>query len=247
MLAGDNASFVVWVWALTAGTSAVTVGASVHAASYLSNPSFTICPSASGSSCTIASLPLGDAYELLASIPVSSSAPLYTDIELTARVSASGASSYSADATDIVVAPNTPGLSNSSGDSVVPLQSLPPLPGTGVSAENPADLFPTVAPSSSSGSTGSSPARSRSVVPAADVASVVPIDTQLLGAQILGLAALVGAVTIAIVRLSLRKLQPVSPGLALPAITSADPAIASADPATTSADPVDPADPTPTA
>jgi len=224
VLAGDNASFVVWVWALSAGTSGVSVGASVHAASYLGNPGFTICPSASASSCTIASLPLGEAYELLVSIPVSSSAPLYTDIELTARVSASGASSYSADATDIVVAPNTPGLSSSSGDSIVPLQSLPPLPGTGVSVENPADLFPTVAPSSSTGSAEPPQARSRSVVRAAEVASVVPIDTRLLGAQILGLVALVGAVAIAIVRLSLRRPQPASPGPAPAATTSADPA-----------------------
>jgi hypothetical protein len=43
----------------------------------------------------------------------------------------------------------------------------------------------------------------------AAVSSTVPIDARLIGAQLVGLAVLVGAVTIAIVRMSLRRRQPV--------------------------------------
>jgi hypothetical protein len=82
--------------------------------------------------------------------------------------------------------------------------SLPPIPGTGVSATNPADLFPTVSPTPGSG-VNLPRARSRAGVHAAYVSSTVPIDARLIGAQIVGLAVLAGAVTIAIMRLSLRK------------------------------------------
>jgi hypothetical protein len=91
---------------------------------------------------------------------------------------------------------------------VPPLISLPPIPGTGVTATNPTDLFPAVSPSPGTGSLGLPPARARHVTHAAtETAYAVPVDPRLLGGQIVGLVALAGAVTIAIVRLSLRKPQ----------------------------------------
>jgi hypothetical protein len=81
---------------------------------------------------------------------------------------------------------------------------LPPIPGTGVSAINPSDLFPVVSPTPGSG-VNLPGARSRAGVHAAFVSSTVPIDARLIGAQIVGLAVLAAAVTIAIMRLSLRK------------------------------------------
>ncbi len=217
MVAGGTASYVVWVWSTKAGSTNVSVAGSVPAASYLGHPSFTICPSPSGSTCKIASLPVGQVYELLASVPVSSSAPLATEIELTVRATATGASPDSANATDIVVTPTTASASaNDSFGAVPPLESLPPIPGTGVSATDPSDLFPTVSPSPNSNSLGLPSARSRPTLHAAVTASTVPIDTRLLGAQIVGLAVLAGAVTIAIVRLSLRKPQPAAPRSAEP-------------------------------
>jgi hypothetical protein len=220
VLAGDNASYVVWVWSLTADSSDVSVAATVTAASYLGSPGFTICPSASGNTCTIASLPVGDVYELLAAVPVTTAAPLDTDIDLTATATASGLSSASADAIDTVVSPttassNTASSSGSGNGSseVPPLVSLPPIPGTGVTATNPTDLFPTVSPSTSSnnGSLGLPPAKVHHVVSAAAAAYAVPVDPTLLGAQIVGLVALAGAITIAIVRLSLRRPLPTTP------------------------------------
>jgi hypothetical protein len=228
VVAGGSASYVVWAWSTSAGASNVTIAGSVTAASYLGSPSFTICPSPSGTTCKITSLPVGQAYELLASVPVDASAALATEIKLTVSATAAGALSDSANATDVVVAPTTAAAnnSNSSLDAVPPLQSLPPLAGTGVTATNPSDLFPTLSPSPNSTSLGLPPAKSRPTVRAALTTSAVPIDARLLGAQIVGLAVLLGAVTIAILRLSLRKAQP-----------------ATSKPA----DPVDPTAPTPTA
>jgi hypothetical protein len=212
VLAGDSASYVVWVWSLNADSSNVSVAASVTAASYLGSPGFTICPSASGATCTIASLPTGDVYELLATVPVTTAAPLDTSIDLTATATATGASSGSSSATDTVVAPTAATTSSEDSSSAVPpLISLPPIPGTGVTATNPSDLFPTVSPSTSSGSLGLPPAKVHHVVAAADSAYAVPVDPRLLGAQIVGLVALAGAITIAIVRLSLRKPLPATP------------------------------------
>jgi hypothetical protein len=225
VLAGDSASYVVWVWSLTADSSNVSVAASVTAASYLGSPGFMICPSASGATCAIASLPVGDVYELLAAVPVTSAAPLDTDIDLTATATATGATSGSSSATDTVVAPTTAASNSASSDdssnAVPPLVSLPSIPGTGVTATNPSVLFPTVSPSTSTGTgTGTlalPPAKVHHVVSAAETAYAVPVDPRLLGAQIVGLVALAGAITIAIVRLSLRKPlaaspQPADPG-----------------------------------
>jgi hypothetical protein len=231
VLAGDPASFIVWVWSTGPYNSGVSVTADVTAASYLGSPSFTICPSSSGSTCTIGvSLDTGTAYEFLAQVPVTSEAPTGTDIALTATASgtetATGITDTSdpSSATDTVVAPTAATSSTSTNNTasgtspqeVPPLISLPPIPGTGVTATNPSVLFPTVSPSQASDSLGLPPTQSRHVTHvghATQTAYAVPVDPRLLGAQIVGLAALVGAVTIAIVRLSLRKpqLAPSSP------------------------------------
>jgi hypothetical protein len=115
-----------------------------------------------------------------------------------------------------VAAVNAVGVSQQSAEAsatpsstaVPPLTEVPAIPGTSISPSNPSALFPTVSPGAGNGSVGLPPARSHSPVHAADVSSIVPIDTRLLGAQIVGLAVLVGAVTIAIARLSLRRRLP---------------------------------------
>ena len=205
----------MWVWSLDADSSDVTATASVTAASYLGSPSFSICPAASGATCTMASLPVGDVYELLASVPTTTSATPDTDIVLTVSVAATGSSPDSESGTDVVVAPTSTTSSSGSGSddsssAVPPLESLPTIPGTGVAAINPSDLFPTVSPSASNGSLELPPAKVHHVVAAADSAYAVPVDPRLLGAQLVGLVALAGAITIAIVRLSLRKPLPAS-------------------------------------
>jgi hypothetical protein len=217
VLAGDQASYVVWAWSVDADSSDVSVTASVPAASYLGTPGFSICPSASGATCTIASLPVGQVYELLAAVPVTSDATIGTEIDLTATATGTGELSDASDAIDTVVSASTAASSSSdtdtsgtAADEVPPLISLPPIPGTGVTATNPSDLFPTVSPSQGSGTITlpAAQASRRAAAHATEATSyAVPIDPRLLGAQIIGLVALAAAVTIAIVRLSLRKPQ----------------------------------------
>lgn len=205
--AGGTASFIVWVWSTGATSTNVSVLASVTAASYLGIPSYAICPSASGATCTIASLPVGQVYELLVSESVATTAPLAANVAFTAQASATGALPFSASATETVAATSSAALPAST-TVVPPLVSLPPIPGTSVSPVNPSQLFPTVGPSPGSGNLGLPDTR-RSAVHVAAVSSTVPIDARLIGAQLVGLAVLVGAVTIAIVRMSLRRRLPV--------------------------------------
>ncbi len=206
--AGGIASFIVWVWSTGATSTGVSVLASVTAASYLGTPSYAICPSASGATCTIASLPVGQVYELLVSEAVATTAPLAASVAFTAQASATGAQMFSASATETVAAASGAALPAST-TAVPPLVALPSIPGTSVSPVNPSDLFPTVSPSPGTGNLRLPGTRSRSAVHVAAVSSTVPIDARLIGAQLIGLAVLVGAVTIAIVRMSLRRRLPV--------------------------------------
>lgn len=224
--AGGTASFIVWVWSTGATSTNVSVRASVTAASYLGAPSYAICPSASAATCTIASLPVGQLFELLVSVPVSAAAPSAANVAFTAAASANSALPFSASATEVVAAlsstvpPSSSTLSSSSIE-VPPLVELPPIPGTGVTPINPSQLFPTVNPSAGTGKLGLPGARSRSAVHAATVSSTVPIDARLIGAQLVGLAVLAGAVTIAIMRMSVRRRLP-SPDPAASAESSHD-------------------------
>jgi hypothetical protein len=204
---GGTSSFVVWVWSTNADSSNVSVVTTIAAASYLTTPSFAICPSASGATCTIASLPVGQVYELLVSVPVSTAAPLGASVAFTATASATGALSYTASATEVVAAASS-ATSSATSSVVPPLVGLPPIPGTSVAPVNPSQLFPVVTPSPGTGSLGLPNARSRSTIHAVGVSSTVPIDARLIGAQLVGLAVLAGAVTIAIMRLSVRKRLP---------------------------------------
>jgi fibronectin type 3 domain-containing protein len=218
--AGDTASFIVWVWSTGATSTNVSVLASITAASYLSTPSFSICPSASGATCNIASLPVGQVYELLVSVPVSAAAPDAASVAFTAAASATGALPFSASATEAVAATSSAVLPSSS-TAEPPLIELPSIPGTDVTPVNPSQLFPTVSPSPGSGNLRLPGARSRSAVHAAEVSSTVPIDARLIGAQLVGLAVLAGAVTIAIVRMSLRRRLPTPAAPATPASPAA--------------------------
>ena len=204
--AGTTASFVIWVWSTLAASTGVVVKAHVATAPDVSAPKFTVCPSASGATCKLGNLPVGQADELEATVQVNAQAGLGEELELTAQVSGQAATPFSSTAGDVVVLTPTP----SSGGSTVTLpvpEVLPAIPGTGISPTNPSGLFPTVgaSPTTGTGSLGLPPAQGRPTLHAANTAAAVPLDAQLLGGQVVGLVVLAGAVTIAIARLSLRK------------------------------------------
>jgi hypothetical protein len=202
---GDKASFVIWVWSTQAASTGVVIKASVAAAPYIGSPKFAVCPVVSGKTCKLGSLPTGQADELEATVQVQAEATVGEQVGLTAQATAPGALTYSSTATDEVAL----ATANSPAPTVtlpVP-ETLPTIPGTGISPTNPAGLFPTVGNSQTpgTGSLGLPPAKRRSALHAATDAAAVPIDAKLLGGQLAGLAVLAGAVTIAIARLSLRK------------------------------------------
>jgi hypothetical protein len=208
--AGHDATFVIWVWSTKATGRAVSVRASTGGGRYVGTPTFTVCPQPSGASCSVGTLPVGQAAELQARVPVGSTARVGGRVLISANVTASGARSFKGTASDVVVAANT-AIPNSSGAaSLPPGTSLPAISGTGVSPTDPSGLFPTVqaSPDPSTSSLGLPSAKPRAELHAADAAATVPLDARLIGGQLAGLAVLAGAVTIAIARLSLRSSKP---------------------------------------
>ena len=214
--AGQSAGFVVWVWSAGGPSNSVTVTAKVAAASNVGAPKFTLCPQASGATCTLGMLPAKQADELQVVSAVGSAATSTEQVELTAT--ATGKDVLSDDATESLAvtaqaptaSPSAPG-GFSLGGSPVSLQPLPELSVPAGTAGNPAGLFPTVAPipSSSSSAIGFPPARKQAARSAANTASaIVPLDPRLFGGQLAGLAVLAGAIAIAIARLSLRRPRP---------------------------------------
>jgi hypothetical protein len=205
--AGKTANFAVWVWSAKAPSDDVSVSVGVAYAMYVKDPSFTVCPDASGHTCKLGDMPAGEADELQVQVPVGAQAALGEQVQLTAKATAS-TSSFSGSATDVVVAatpsPTTEPTSSAPGP-VLPPVTLPPVAQTGVTPGNPSGLFPTVAPASPATSAPTLPqAKPHKSVRVADVAATVPLDPRLIGGQLVGLAVLAGAVAVAIARLSLR-------------------------------------------
>jgi hypothetical protein len=196
---------VIWVWTTKAASKGVSVKATMASARYIGQPKFTVCPLATGTTCKIGSLPLGQADELQATVAVQARASVGEHVKITAKASAAGAASFAGSATEVVQARPT---SSPSPLGTLPVPgTVPTISGTGISPTNPSGLFPTVGttPSTGTGPLTLPPARSRPVLHAATVAARVPLDARLISAQLAGLAALATAVVIAIARLSLRK------------------------------------------
>src|SRR5580704_5813183 len=107
--AGTTASFVIWVWSTKAASTGVVVKGQVAAAPDLGALKFTVCPSASGATCRVGNLAVGQADELEATVPVKAQASLGEELQVTGQASAPGASSFSGSTTDVVVLTATPG------------------------------------------------------------------------------------------------------------------------------------------
>jgi len=136
-------------------------------------------------------------------------------VTLTATAKATKATSFQGDATIDVAAAASPSPSPSPS---VPGTTLPgtTLPGTTVptlptgaltSPTDPSGLFPTVSPAgptAAHGKAGKDPARAG----ATTVSATLPLDSRLIGGQLIGLVVLLGAIAIAIARLSLRTPKP---------------------------------------
>jgi hypothetical protein len=220
--AGHTAGFVVWVWSTGGASDSVAVTAKVAAAKNIGAPKFTVCPQASGATCTLGTLPAGQADELQAVSAVEPAATSAEHVTLTATAtgkntssgSATGALAVTAGTPDGSTSPPASGLGTGGVGTGIPPISLQPLPGLSDppgTVGNPAGLFPTVSPSPgvSSPAIGFPPARKQVGRTRAETASsIVPLDPRLIGGQLAGLAVLAAAVAIAIARISLRRPRP---------------------------------------
>ncbi len=221
VLPGADANFAVWVWFAGTTTGDATVTLTTQPA--MLPAVFTVCPQAGTATCGV-SLASGQATELVAKVTVPQKSPpssvtlIGTGTSPEAGSPASGWDSVSvqtpATPTPTPTASSTSGTPTPAGvgatlppgtlppatlpAGVVPSASLPTLPDA---ATSPPLAFPQVTPDP----TPAAPARPIRV---ADVSAQFPLDPRLVGGQIVGLAVLAAAITIAVARLSLRKQHP---------------------------------------
>jgi hypothetical protein len=203
----------VWVW--LAGKVNGTAKVSITAAPGKLTPSFTACPATGGNSCSVA-LTAGQAVQLRAAVAVpqngagthltltatgtspqsAASATASGSVLVTAAAPASGAGTAGAGLTPAGVGAQLPGASLPAG--VLRSARLPLLPSP---VTDPSLNFPQVTPSAD-------PSPSSAPVKVSEVSASFPLSTRLVGGQIIGLAVLAAAITIAVARLSLRKPRP---------------------------------------
>jgi len=220
---GRNARYAVWVWFAGTTTGDALIG--IAATPGRLSPIFTVCPWPGTATCPVAAS--SQPVELVAQV----AAPQRhtgTRLVLTATATSPEAASPAAASGSVRVkelpkpaSTTTPAASTPAPGGVgatIPLPSLPPAtlpPGTpppGVLASvspprlpdpaiSPALVLPDVTPAPS-------PAPPAHPIQAADASAQFPLGQRQSGGQLLGLAVLAAAVTIAIARLSLRKPRP---------------------------------------
>ena len=179
-----------------------------------SAPSFSVCPDASGTRCTLGTLPKNQADELQARISVWKIAGTGKNLTLTATARAKDAKPFTANGDVAVVAAPTPTPSDpppGDGGGLPPPPALPPLPPDPApiaGASDPAGLFPTVTPSPASAAASGNAAAHRTKARATAAGSTLPLNTRLIGGQLAGLVILAAAIAIAVARLSFRPHRP---------------------------------------
>jgi hypothetical protein len=208
-----QARYAVWVW--LAGSVNGTAKVSITAAPGKLAPSFTVCPTTGGSSCSVA-LTAGQAVQLRAALAVPKNAA-GTHLTLSATgTSPQSASSATASGSVLVTAAAPASSAGTTGSGVTPSGVGAQLPVTNLPAgalpsarlpllpspvTDPSLSFPQVTPSPD-------PSPASTPVKVSEVSASFPLSTRLVGGQIIGLAVLAAAITIAVARLSLRKPRP---------------------------------------
>jgi hypothetical protein len=220
---GTTLHFGIWVW-LTSGDNG-TVKIDVDAAPSEVNPSFIVCDPTGGSRCTLSGLKAGKQVETQVKLRA------FKDLagrHITLTVTAtSKQASNSATATDRieVIKPK-----HHSSSSPTPTPTYNPYAGYGAgtypggsnpyssggvsnpygnlgSALPPVSPSPGVSPSTAAGQQQ----QHQHQTEVTDLSAGLPLDVRLIGGQVIGLAILAAAITIAVARLSLRK-QPAKHG-----------------------------------
>lgn len=209
---GGSITYSVWVWSTRPATQ-VTARA-FTTANAMSAPVFTLCPAGHGASCSLGTLPANQAFEMLITAQVRTSAVVGHQVTLSVTVRGAGQSPANASVTTVLGPPRT---RTSPGGSPTPITTLPPgsfptYPTTTVSPGSLSSLFPVVTPSPSQ--SGGSPERHSKRRLAGVTSSALPLDPRLIGGQLAALAVLAAAITMVVARLSLRTPQPAGAGSA---------------------------------
>ena len=235
LLPGQDAHYVVWVW--FAGTTSGDATVSVTAQPGKTSPTFTVCPQPGTATCLVA-VPTGQAVELAAMVVVpkqAAGASLTLTATATSPEAASPATGWDSIAvgrsptptptptpttstptpTATTSSPTPAGVGVTLPPGTLPPGALPPgtlPPGVLPSASLPALPDPATSPGvtfpNASPAPNPLPAPSAHPIRVTDVSAQFPLDTPLIGGQIVGLAVLAAAITIAVARLSLRKQRP---------------------------------------
>jgi hypothetical protein len=216
---GGRARFAIWVWfaGKRHGTATVRIAAKPGKLS----PVFTVCQAPGKTTCTVG-LAAAQPVELQAKVAVPKKKTAGTRLTLTATGTSPQASAPTSASGSVLVtrkadpSPSPSGTGSTPAGVGVTLSpgTLPPgtLPGVLRSnslpvlpkpAANPGWAFPKISPSPDP-----TPAPSAHPIRVTDVSAQFPLDTRLIGGQLVGLAVLAAAVTIAVARLSLRRQKP---------------------------------------
>jgi hypothetical protein len=212
---GHTVQYAIFVW-LTSGNGG-TAKIGLNASPSRVKPAFSVCEPTGGTSCSVSGLKAGHHVEVQAKLTAAKDlAGRHVTLTVTAT---SHQASNAATATDKGTVKSKSSKSKDSSNSstttsgnagnggTLPAGSLPggtSFPGESNPTGNLGSAFPQVSPSP-----GVSPTPSQSQhqhqVAVTDLSAGLPLDVRLIGGQVIGLAILAAAVTIAVARLSLRK------------------------------------------
>ena len=204
--------YAIFVW-LTSGSGNVKVTLSARPKSV--SPAFSVCATTGTTKCTTS---VGTGQVELQAKVAAPDRPTKRFI-LTATATSSQASNSASATATVNIKPKNPSPSSSptpnagDGGTLPPAAGLPSgttIPGLGVQPSG--DLgsaFPQVSPSPAA-SAAADP-RHAHETKTIDLSAGLPLDVRLIGGQVIGLAVLAAAVTIAVARLSLRR-QPAKHG-----------------------------------
>lgn len=205
-------TYAIWVWLSSgSGTAKVTLSAKPTSLA----PAFSVCAASGTSKCSVS---ISTTQVQLQAKLAAPDRPTKRFI-LTATATSSQASNSATASATVDIKPKNPTPSSSptpnagDGGTLPPAAGLPSgttIPGVGVQPSG--DLgsaFPQVSPSPAAPApTASQHGHDTRTV---DLSAGLPLDVRLIGGQIIGLAVLAAAVTIAVARLSLRR-QPAKHG-----------------------------------
>jgi hypothetical protein len=212
---GTTVTYAIFVWLTnysgSGGSAKITLSASPSSVS----PKFSVCVPSGNSSCTVGGLTNDQQTEVQAQL--AAPARPATDFKLTATATSAQASNSTKVSVKVGIKAKNPSPTSSPAPNAGDGGTLPPgtglpsgttIPGLGTQPTGGlGSAFPQVSPSASGAGAGAA-GRHEHSTRTIDLSAGLPLDVRLIGGQVIGLAVLAAAVTIAVARLSLRRQAP---------------------------------------